>query len=484
MVKLAPEMVADAIRLGWETGRLKYKLQPRQKDAYDAIELATPEEPFVMVCTRGFGKTFIGCTKAIEAARRHANVNILIISSTLKNLRKIVKPAFDTLLEDCPEEFKPKYHSQDSAYEFPSNVWVHLCAAEHGHIEKIRGLHNVILVLIDEAGFFGDEDDSFPLDHVIENIINPMFIRTKSKARVIMMTTPPETPNHPVKAYYQAAKLAGAYADFTIYQSDISPEKIEEERRRCKDENAWRRERLCEWVIDESRMIIPEFRENLHVADFKRDILFPYWDKYFSVDSGSVDKTVGLLGFYHFAEARLYIVDEITRNSRTWTTDDLATEAKEKELSHWGANHKVYMRVGDNDNQILISDLTRLHNFAIRPTSKDSLHAMVNQARLWVKDDRLRVHPRCKLLIETLRDGIWNKSKDEFARTVALGHMDAIAALIYLIRNIDVSHNPVPVTHGFDPASQYWDPTVQNSKTSNAFEKAYVRDNPFLRRPE
>ncbi len=211
--------------------------------------------------------------------------------------------------------------------------------------------------------------------------------------------------------------------------------------------------------------------------------MFPYWDKYFSVDSGSVDKTVGLFGFYHFAEARLYIVDEIVRNSRTWTTDDLAQESKAKELEHWGKDHKVYLRVGDNDNQILISDLTRLHNFAIRPTSKDSLQAMVNQARMFVKADRVRVHPRAKLLIETLKSGIWNKSKDEFARTAALGHMDALAALIYLIRNIDQTHNPVPLTHGFDPASQYWDPATQPQR-GNAFQKAYIQENPFTRRSE
>jgi hypothetical protein len=471
----------EAIRIAWSVGRLKYKLQPRQKEAYDAIERAPSEEPFAMVCTRGFGKTFIGCTKAIEAARRHTNVNILIISSTLKNLRKIVKPAFDTLLEDCPDEFKPKYHAQDSAYEFPGKVSVHLCAAEHGHIEKIRGLHNVVLVLIDEAAFFGDEEDSFPLDHVIENIINPMFIRTKAKARVMMMSTPPETPNHPFQSYYQIAKRNGASADFTIYQSDIPAEKIEEERRRCKDENAWRRERLCEWVFDESRMIVPEFREAQHVGGYEPDNLFAFWDKYFSLDSGSVDKTVGLIAFYHFAEARLYVVDEIERNSRTWTTEDLADEAKKKETEHWGKEHKVYGRVADNDNQILISDLTRMHDFPIRPTSKDSLQAMVNQTRLFVKDGRLRVHPRCKLLIQTLKDGIWNKTKDEFARTIALGHMDALAALIYLIRNIDQSHNPVPITHGFDPATQYWDVNARQPQGTHALEKALVYENPFAR---
>lgn len=471
---------AEAIRDAWQIGRLKYKLQPRQRIVYDTINQASPEEPFVVVCSRGFGKTFIGGTKVMETSRQNTNINILIISSTLKNLRKIVKPAFDTLLEDCPEELRPKWNAQDSTYSFPGNVVVHLVAAEKGHIEKIRGLHRVALVIIDEAAFFGDEEDSFPLDHVVENILNPMFLRTKTKSRIIMTTTPPEVPNHPIKEYFLNANLKGCSATFTIHQSDIPAEKIEEARRRCKDEIAWRREMLCEWVVDSDRMIIPEWSDVYVQERNPNDKLFIYWDKYFGLDIGSVDKTVGLYSFYNLQLARIHFEDETVFEGRSWTTSDLASQIWMKEESCWGKNPKIYRRVSDNNNQILLSDLTTLHKLPIMPTTKDELHAMVNEARMWVKAGRVTVSPKCKLLIETLKNGIWNKSKDEFGKSATLGHMDALAAFIYTIRNIDQSHNPVPITHGFDPANQYWQPETRKSEEASAFEQGLVRDNPFM----
>jgi terminase large subunit-like protein len=482
-----------AVEQSWAIGRLRYKLQPQQRVVYDTIKRCPPEEIFSVVCSRGFGKTFIGSNIAIELSRQATNANIIIISSTLKKLRTIIKPAFDTLLEDCPAEFLPKYNSQDSVYAFPTGVNVHLCAGEKGHVKDLRGIHNVILVLIDEAGFFGDEESTYPLDYVIEHILNPMFLRAKVKPRTIMLTTPPETPNHPIKAYHDVAKAKGCAATFTIYESDIPPEKIAEAKERCKDPLAWRREYLCEWVVDESRLIIPEWR-NYFVGDTRehefvsgydeKAPLLKFWDKYFSLDIGSVDKTVGLLAFYNFQEARLYFADEIIRQGREWTTEDLAADIKTKEALRWGEGAKIYRRIGDTNNQILLSDLTTLHKLPISGTTKASvadggLLAMVSEARMWVNSGRVRVHPRCRLLIASLSDGMWTAKKDEFARSVALGHMDALASFIYMIRNIDALHNPVPVTYGFDPATQYWDQARQ-LKPGHTMQDIYVKGNPFM----
>lgn len=475
----------------WKLGRLKAKLQPSQKRVHDAIAGASAEEIFCVVCSRGFGKTHIGCTIAIETARQQNEpCNILIISATLKKLRTIVKPAFLTILQDCPPDLKPTYNAQDSYWQFPNGVRIHLVAGEHGRIEDIRGIHKVNLVLIDEAAFFGDEDDSYPLDYIIQHILTPMFIRTKSKARIIATTTPPETPNHPIKAIFQQSALSGATAVFDIYQSDISPEKVEEMRRRILKtpggQLAWDREMLCKWVVDVNRLIIPEWKGEYEV-NVKRDDLFPLYDKYFALDIGSVDKTVGLLFWYDFKNATVVFEDEIVYEGRQWTTDNLASELRAKEIGHWGVANplspekgaKVYRRVADSDNQILLADLTHLHKLPIIPTTKNSLNAMVNQARMMVKSGRVKVNPRCKLLIQTLRDGIWNKSKDEFGRTTALGHMDAIAAFIYGIRNVDEAHNPVPITHGYQPENQIY-PTRPKSQTTQAMEAAIVASNPFL----
>lgn len=479
----APTLSPEATALMWRVGRLKAKLQPKQKLVYETIHRASPEDIFCVICSRGFGKTFIGCDFAIETARQQTEpCSILIISSTLKKLRTIVRPNFQAILSDCPVDFRPHENRQDNYWEFPNHVRVHLCAGEKGHIENIRGIHKVVLVLIDEAAFFGDEEDSYPLDHIIRNILLPMFIRTKSQARVVALTTPPETPNHPIKAIFQQSALSGSTAVFDIYQSDIPPARIEQMKRRMLSmpggQLAWEREMLCKWVVDANRLIIPEWKEEFETV-VKRDEFFPYYDKYFSLDIGSVDKTVGLLFWYDFQKAQVVFEEEIVYEGRQWTTDNLAAELRARELGQWGMASKVYRRVADCDNQILLADLTHLHKLPIIPTTKNSLNAMVNQARMWVKSGRVRANPRCKLLIQTLHDGIWNKSKDEFARTTALGHMDALAAFIYGIRNIDEVHNPIPVTYGFQPENQIY-PTPPKSQTTQAMETALVSSNPFL----
>ncbi len=468
----------------WKLGRLKAKLQPKQKLCYEILHRAEPEVPFCMINTRSFGKTFTGCAFAIETARQQTEpVNILIISSTLKKLRTIVRPNFLAILRDCPAEYKPSYHAQDGYWEFPNGVRVHLCAAEKGRIEDIRGIHKVVLVLIDEAAFFGDEEDSYPLDYIIEHILNPMFLRTKSKARIVIMTTPPETPNHPVKAIYQEALLRGAAATFDIYNSDIALDKIAEMKRRCKDPLAWEREYLCRWVVDKNRLIIPEW-EREYETNIPHDSLFDYWDKYFALDTGSVDKTVGLLSYYKYDEATLIFEDEIVYEGRNWTTDMLAAELRMKERNHWG-NSKVYRRVGDTNNQVILADITHLHKMPIIPAVKmgggiESLQALVNIARMWVKSGRVKVNPRCKLLIQTLHDGIWNKTKDEFAKTTALGHMDALAAFVYAIRNVDEQHNPVPSDYNFKSEDQVLTPAAEGTVGARALRSAFTEGNPFL----
>jgi hypothetical protein len=84
------------------------------------------------------------------------------------------------------------------------------------------------------------------------------------------------------------------------------------------------------------------------------------------------------------------------------------------------------------------------------PARKDDLQTMVNQARLWVSAGRVRVNPRCKYTLGCLKNGVWNRQRDDWAHTMTWGHFDALAALIYLIRGIDVMTNPIPPNFGLD----------------------------------
>ncbi len=438
-----------AIRASWKAGLLRYKLEPRQAEVYDRLHGAKPEEPFVIICHRGFGKTFTGCAYLLEKSRRESNANQLIISSTLKKLRTIVKPAFDTLLIDCPQEYRPKYDSQDSFYEFPTSMRTYLLAAQGGHIENARGIHNVTDVLIDEAGFFGDEEDSYPLDHVIQNILLPMFIRTKSQPRIIIMTTPPEIPNHPVKAYYERAKASSCAEVRDIYHSDIPEAKRAEMRRRMLampgGEIAWQREMECKWIVDATRMIIPEWKET-YIENVPRDQFFSFYHKYNALDTGVRDFTVNLYAYYDFRRAALVVDDETVLQNEEVRTDILAAciKQKEKEIGF----ERVYRRIGDNNNLIILQDLSGIHGLSFLPTTKDDLFSMVNEVRMWINAGRLLVSPKCTHLIGCLENGIWDKQKKEFSRSQVYGHFDGLAALCYLIRNIDTTTNPVPANYG------------------------------------
>jgi len=159
-----------------------------------------------------------------------------------------------------------------------------------------------------------------------------------------------------------------------------------------------------------------------------------------------MDKTAVLFARYLFKEAKAYVERELVLEKPNFTTEKLANSIKYvcKELNY----QKIYRAAADNNNPILIADLNSLHNLNFFPTTKDDLEAQVNDVRLWVGSGRLIVHPGCKELIGCLKYGVWNDKRTAFEQSKNFGHFDALAALMYLVRNIDRTYNPIPATYG------------------------------------
>jgi hypothetical protein len=122
----------------------------------------------------------------------------------------------------------------------------------------------------------------------------------------------------------------------------------------------------------------------------------------------------------------------------------LASAIKVKERNLWGSQQPT-LRVSDISD--IQADLNLQHNLPFVSVSKTQLHAMVNRLNLLVDAGRVVVHPRCKLLIQTLKNGVWDKNREEFAHSeIGLGHMDALAALIYMVMSFEswFNQNPIP----------------------------------------
>jgi hypothetical protein len=403
--------------------------------------------------------------------------SLAFVAPVEKALSEYIQQIGNDLLADCPADLRPVFHTQSCQYRFSNGSVISFAGSNQQSYNNLRG-KKFKRASVDEAAFVDN------LRELVEGVLTPAV--SDSNGFIRLSSTPPDVPDHPFEHYYREAEDDGRAAHFTIYDAGYSAEWIDTWAKEVggKESATFRREYLAEFVIDEEKLIVPEWRETNIYSQSNESGLRRYFDKYFSLDTGTVDKTVGLFGYYDFPSAALFIEDEVVREGRNWTSLDLANEIREKEALLWGPGAKVYRRVGDSDNQILLADFSALHNLPISATSKDSLVAMVNKVRLWANAGRLKVHERCKLLVKTLKGGHWNNNKDQFARTVLLGHMDALAALVYLVRNVDEHHNPIPPDFGVDHANMYFDRSRAKSDNAHAIQKALVGSNPFMKRPE
>lgn len=445
----------DRVILAWRAADLTYKLKAAQKLIHEAIKSATKRKT-VLHCSRRFGKSFLLVVIAIMAALTTPGIQVSYICPTQKNLRTILKPIFREILKDCPPEFFPTFHKQEGIYIFPNGSEIHLFGVEGGNIENLRG-QSTKLALVDEAGFIDN------LKYVVDSVLLPQLLSTNGQ--MFLSSSSPLSKEHEFVEYINAAKLEGAYHLFTIEQAGYEPALVEEFIKEMGGRNSTqcRRELFCELVTEAERALCPEWKPEF-ARVHPRSELFEFYDKYFALDSGVRDKTVGLYGYYDFKNASLIIEAEFVLQNLQVRTDVIAGCMRAIEAAPTAdapgyvpgddptaepvaLGYKDVARYGDNDNLILIQDLTAFHDMPTLTTGKDSLDAMVNQVRLWVAAGRIVIHPRCKLLLATLENGLWNPNRTDFARSESLGHMDAFAALMYMVRNVRTDINPVPAFH-------------------------------------
>ena len=271
-----------------------------------------------------------------------------------------------------------------------------------------------------------------------------------------MLSSSPEDEDHDFVEFAQKAELEEGYCKLTVYENPMIDEAT---RNRLMDEcggpesSTWLREYMCKRVIDSSKAIVAEWKDE-YVQDVPRDEFYRFYHKYEAMDLGVRDNTAILFGYYDFMKAKLIIEDEWIMNGPTLTTETIRRAINEKEKNLFG-NLRVYSRISDNNNPLLLQDLSLGDSpIYFSPTDKSRLEEMVNHLKILVRNGGLIVHPRCKNLIGCLRTGIWDNHRDKFAQSKVYGHYDALAALIYMVRNLDRSTNPIPVDYNLDRDNQ------------------------------
>lgn len=425
----------------WNLGLLFWKLhgtlsKPGQLKIDEKFTLSEGKL-FVADCSRQLGKSTWSAAKCIEKAIQKPGSRIRCATAFLTDLEQFILPAFDFVLEDCPSNIRPVWKAQKSQFEFSNGSKIRLVGLDR----KPNGLrgNRLDLVVLDEAGYISR------LSYIYRSVLIPATTHVPD-AKIIMLSTQPESPDHDFTKFCDRAEAHGAYVKATIYDNPLlTSQQIKDIAEECGGFNstAFRREYLCERIVEEERAIIPEFDQKRHVKVSPICKAWKFWNRMASLDSGVRDQTACLFGYYDFARAKLVIEHEFSITGHEVTTPRIAELVKNVE-TEFPEYQRTYLKVADNDNLILIQDLGTGYNQHFMPTNKDSLHAMVNKVRIWMSGERIEIHPRCVKLIGALKAGIWNNIRKEFDRSETHGHFDMIAALVYFVRNIPEHHNPVP----------------------------------------
>lgn len=446
---LSTQIAEHARALLWERGDLAYKMHAGQVELrtqfYSAAARVT-----VWNIARRFGKSTDLVILAIEHALKTHLGRVVFAAPTREQARDIVSPIFRHVLEDCPPHLRPRYNEARNFYTFESTgCEIHIDGADDERGARLRGT-KATLVLGDEVGFW-----RYPVE-VIKSVLLPQTITCNG--RIIIASTPPESPHHAFWQLVAEARIGGSYEQRTIYQNPmVTPALIEEYMRESggQDSSAWRREYLCERVAEVERAVIPEFKPDIHIGEYERPA---FYDGYVSLDLGLVDLSHCLFAHYDFANACVVVENEVVR--QYCTVSELAPEIYAMERETWG-NQAPRTRVSDAQ-AISLAEFSRQHvlqpQLVPRETQFASAQnrepeALINRTRAMFASKRIKIHPRCKNLIAQVEGGLWNAKRTDFERIPGLGHLDGLMALVYLVDAVDYQSNPAwreklnPETH-------------------------------------
>lgn len=421
----------------WRRGDIERILLHEGQELIDQKFRGLTGQLIVLNISRQYGKTFYGVVKSIATALKQPFARIRIGAAFETDLSEFIEPAFQAALESCPSRFRPRYVQHKKRFIFKNGATIKLVGLDK-RPNGLRG-NTIDLIVLDEAGYVRR------LDYIYHSVIVPLTTH-RPNARILIMSTPPESPDHEFWDFVDRAKLQDAYLEFTIDQNPmLTPDDVARIEREMggRESSAFQREYLCRRIIEAERALIPEWKPHFQMA-FEHDELYKFWHKYWALDIGvQLDKTVCLFAYYNFRESRIYVEGEVDISGTKTTTDLIEKEllAYSRELGYTDP----YRRVADNSHPLLLNDLaTRKAGIAFGATDKQKIHEMVGEVRVWTRFNRIVVHPRCKQLLGCLSSGIWNEQRTEFARSKVYGHYDALAALVYLVRNIDQWTNPIP----------------------------------------
>lgn len=422
----------------WRSGQLRYKLHAAQKLIYDTVaKLDVSVRDVVLYCARRFGKSYLIVVMALEDCLRNPGCFVRIIGPTLDDTMEIVEFNMEKIIRDAPPGLiKPQLGRRRWKV---GNSYLVIGGFDKKNVRKNLG-KEAIRIYTEEAGASKSEEFAYG----IREVVSPQLFHTKG--RMIHGTTPPPDLDHIFETeFVPAANKAGTLFRFTINDNPLADDEMRAQA--IKDSGgintvAYKRNYLVQSVKDPGVVVLPSFDSRRHVKPLEiplhcQWLLMGDW-------GGVRDRTWLAVGYWDFERAKLCVVAEADFDPNT-STKVIAPVLRDLEtLQHPPKDPKYpWPKWVDCHGQTQV-DLFKDHEIVVQLPQKDDFDASINQLELAFLNDRIEISPNCPQLIATCEYGRFNSQRTDFLRSVALGHCDAVAGLMYGWRMVDKVTNPFP----------------------------------------
>lgn len=453
----------------WRAGDLLHLLDANQAGMHGAIH-ASPVLQYVVQASRKIGKSYMLAVVAFEACLRNPGKRVNYAAPSGKECVEMTLPIMTEVAALAPEDCKPEWMPSKGHWEFPNGAYIVLFGADdEAAANRGRGPES-ILNIVDEGAFCP------VLFYLVESVLAPQTLQTNG--RTILASTPPVSPGHDWVVMAEAAASHGAYLHRDIYshgrmtraqidayltQRALSRGLTLEAYRETTD---FKREYMAQTVLDSTLAVVPEFPA-VKDAIVKEVARPPFFDLLIAGDPGMDDFTGILFAVSDFKRNKLVIEHELLLTKAN--TQTIADSVRDVLVAHYPdeATSSTAMRVVlpsdftyvvkphsaviDDASKRICADLWNYHGLSFSPAAKDDSEAAINVMRLEVAGKNIEINPRCVHLIRQLSTAVRKAPGGDMARSKRDGHYDLVAALKYLVRSWDKTHNPYPVDWNFNP---------------------------------
>lgn len=377
-------------------------------------------------CGRGSGKTIGADVKLVEAALAAPGVNPIYVGATRPAVQKMAWKPLVGLNRDWGLGGTPNY--TDLSITFPNGSCIYLLGVDSEKMaDKVRGIHNVPLAIIDESQRMRDD----VLTTLRRDVLRPA-LRDVGGA-LWMLGTP--NPAGQVGEFWEACNNpAFSHHGFDIYANEYLGDRetidqiIEEDLRAegVTRESAWfQREYLARWVVELSDRVY-DFDDERNVYDELPDDIDTWL---VGVDVGAVDAdAIAPLGWSSMRRC-LYLVGEDVAKGQT--DGELARKLR----GIWESRDplKVVIDAGGGGAKTLLTLQHMLPDAPLVAATKPTVELQVKTLNSLLKPGRLKV-PRGSLFARDVRrarwvDGIVGGKVDETGGR----HSDIVPAVRYAV---------------------------------------------------